>query len=84
MSRLVALQREILGNSLRLLKRSGEAWVVYSTCSIEAEEDEEQVRALLSAGFGTIRSERVMPQTVPGEALSRYTDGSFAAILRRK
>lgn len=84
MSRLVALQREILGNSLRLLKRSGEAWIIYSTCSIEAEEDEQQVQALTSAGFRTVRSERVMPQALPGDPASRYTDGSFAAVLRRK
>lgn len=84
LARLVALQKEILGNSLRLLKRNGDAWIIYSTCSIEAEEDEKQVDALKSAGFRTLRMERVMPQTVPGDPASRYTDGSFAAILRRK
>jgi 16S rRNA (cytosine967-C5)-methyltransferase len=84
MTRLIALQREIIGNSLRLLKRSGEAWIVYSTCSIEAEEDEKQVEALASAGFRTLKSERVMPQAVPGDAASRYSDGSYAAVLRRK
>ena len=71
-------------NSLRLLKRNGDAWIIYSTCSIESEEDEKQVDALKSAGFRTLRMERVLPQTVPGDPASRYTDGSFAAILRRK
>lgn len=83
LGRLVSLQREIIGNSLRLLKERGAGWIVYATCSLEREENEDQARALVQAGFQIVREHRVWPQGLPGGEPGVYSDGAYAAVLRR-
>jgi 16S rRNA (cytosine967-C5)-methyltransferase len=69
---LVALQRSIVENLLPCLKPGGR--LVYSTCSIEPEENEAQAEAILAAhpGLSMAGSRRALPQT-------DSTDGAFAA-----
>jgi len=63
-------QRRILRNALALLKPGGR--LVYSTCSLEREENEETVRAVAA---DRIRAERLR---VPGRHAG---DGFYAAVL---
>ena len=72
--RAVALQAEILEACARLLAPGGR--LVYSTCSIEPEEDGDQIQAFLTRhpGFTLLDSRLTLP--------SPTHDGSFAALLQ--
>ena len=74
LARAAALQRAILGACARLLAPGG--ILVYSTCSVEPEEDGLQVRDFLAAnpGFALLDSRLTLPTPTH--------DGSFAAALR--
>ncbi len=65
---LAGRQRAILGQAFRLLAPGGR--LVYSTCSLEPEENEQVV-----AGFPCLRQHLWLPSDQPG-------DGFFAAVLR--
>jgi 16S rRNA (cytosine967-C5)-methyltransferase len=69
-------QRQVLADGLRRLGRGGR--LVYSTCSVEPEENEEVVAAAL-AEFPEIRreSERLL------HPARDKVDGAFAALLRK-
>ena len=73
---LIELQRLILENTTNALKPSGR--IVYSTCSIEPEENAEQVAAFLSrhTDFRLIESRTILP-TIDN-------DGAFSALLQRE
>jgi len=88
---LVALQREILRAAARVVRPGG--LLIYSTCSLEPEENESQVEAFLHEHPDFIL-EPPVPGTVAPELLDpagRLTvrpyatgvDGAFAARLRR-
>ena len=88
---LVALQRELLDSMADLVEPGG--LVVYATCSLEAEENEEQVESFL-VRHGDFRREPPEPTWVPDEAMDENgdlrvlpwkwdTDGAFASRLRR-
>jgi 16S rRNA (cytosine967-C5)-methyltransferase len=82
LSRLVTLQREILSNAMPLLAPG--AAILYSTCSIEPEENEEQVAwAQKELGLTPSHLMRTMPAGGPGESPSGYHDGAFSALLTR-
>ncbi|MBQ7650511.1 MAG: hypothetical protein IJS15_06105 [Victivallales bacterium] len=70
---LVELQRLILENAANALKKSGR--IVYSTCSIEPEENAQQVAAFLERHpeFRMVKSQLIMP--------SEENDGAYAALL---
>lgn len=67
LARFAGLQRAILGNALRHLKPAGK--LVYATCSLEREENEEVV-----AGLPVASTHVRLPGRDPG-------DGFFAAVL---
>ena len=71
-----ALQRELLDALAPRLRPGGR--LVYSTCSLEAEENEEQVRSFLQrhAGFALDGEVRCLPQT-------DGCDGAYVARLKR-
>lgn len=73
---LSALQSEILSSLARLVKPGGR--LLYSTCSIEREEDELQIEKFLAAhpAFQLEKQQRLMP--------SALHDGAFGARLIRK
>lgn len=79
---IVPLQRRIVASALPLLSPGGA--ILYSTCSIEPEEDEDQVRTLASEHRLSLRrEEKHLPQGVPGGVSVRYSDGSYSALLAR-
>jgi len=81
-ARLVRLQRAILNDGRALLRPGGA--ILYSTCSLEPEENEQQ--AAWACRDGVLRLEReatVRPIGLPGEAGVNYQDGGYSALLRR-
>ena len=91
LANLVALQARILASAARLVKHGGR--LVYATCSILPEENEDQVTAFLAANpaFRLVPLGEVEPDLatkVEGDTLSltparHATDGFFAAVLQR-
>lgn len=86
---LAALQRELLESAARIVRRDG--ILVYATCSLEAEENEDQVAAFLDR-HEEFRIE--MPPSIDDRFLDAMGclrvlphvhgfDGAFAARLRR-
>ena len=89
---LLPLQARILASAARLVKPGGR--LVYATCSLLAEENEEQVAAFLAANpeFHVVPLGEAAPQ-ITDSAHPDYlsltparhdTDGFFAAVLRRE
>lgn len=84
------LQREILGRCSRYVKRGG--ILVYSTCTIAAEENEEVVRSFLGGNgdFRQIRPAAAVDERLIGEGgffrtcpHRHGTDGFFGAVMMR-
>ena len=71
---LVATQRTILENALPCLKPGGR--MIYSTCSIEADENEMQIEAFLTA-----HPELTLAATRQALPFRDGTDGAYAARL---
>lgn len=72
---LVKIQREILEKALPCLKPGGR--IVYSTCSIDPEENIEQVTRFIADHPGLVLSE--WRQVLPFED---QCDGAFAAVIK--
>jgi 16S rRNA (cytosine967-C5)-methyltransferase len=93
---LVMRQRDILKSAARLVRPGGR--LVYATCSLLCEEDEDQAEAFLAAtqGFALVPAATVWKETIGDTLLagsSRYlrltparhgTDGFFVAIFERR
>jgi 16S rRNA (cytosine967-C5)-methyltransferase len=79
--RMVALQRLIIADALRLLKPRGV--LLYSTCSIEREENSAHRDSLIDAGFLLLDERATLPTTQPGDPDTSYADGGYAVLLRR-
>ncbi len=91
LERLVALQRELLQNGATLLKRGG--LLVYSTCTIEPEENQLMVEAFLNENKEFEREN--VADSISRDFVDRdgflltlphihHIDGSFSAGLRKK
>lgn len=79
--RLVPLQRSIIARGAALTRPGG--YVLYATCSIDREENEDQMAwAATELGLVPVSHERTMPAGLPGEPASRYLDGSFWVLFR--
>jgi 16S rRNA (cytosine967-C5)-methyltransferase len=72
---LAEVQRDLLDRALVLLKPGGR--LVYTTCSLESEENEETIASFLAAHPEVVREKST---EVPG---GRDQDGGFAAVMRR-
>ena len=95
LAELTALQAEILDSAARLVKPGGR--LIYATCSLLREEDEEQIEKFLAghADFTLLPVWRVWRDAIGGKppekaAMLRLTparhgtDGFFVAIVERK
>ncbi|MBN2541510.1 16S rRNA (cytosine(967)-C(5))-methyltransferase RsmB [bacterium] len=85
---LAQVQKQILTNTSNLLKDNG--ILVYSTCTTEPEENEEQVRFLVSNGFNLVEPPNEIPEDfiTPEGCVSTFPlkhnfDGSFCAKLTK-
>lgn len=80
---LVGAQRQIVADSLRLLKLGRERGaILYSTCSLDPVENEEQAKwAVRWHSFSVTRENRRTPEGVPGDPAEKYSDGSYAVLL---
>ena len=84
------MQRQILDHAASLVKPGGA--IVYSTCTIEPEENENVVQGFLADNptFELEPAERFLPSDVVSDGFLRTfphvhkSDGAFAARLRRK
>jgi 16S rRNA (cytosine967-C5)-methyltransferase len=92
---LIVRQQEILRSAARLVRPGGR--LVYATCSVLREENEEQAEAFLSAEpeFSVVPATRAWSETIggPSPGGDRYlrltparhgTDGFFVAIFERQ
>lgn len=73
-TRLVEIQRRIVENALPCMRPGGR--LVYSTCSIEAEENGNQVAHILAA-----HPDLKLAETSISLPFRDHTDGAFAALL---
>ncbi|MBY0311112.1 MAG: hypothetical protein K2W85_03490 [Phycisphaerales bacterium] len=82
---LVGVQKQIIADALPMLRDFGSpkgGKVLYSTCSLEAEENAQQTAwADKWHKLGVSRVHRRAPSRQPGDSASIYSDGSFAGLL---
>jgi 16S rRNA (cytosine967-C5)-methyltransferase len=87
MKQLIDTQRQIIADSLPLLTGFGadspsRGRILYSTCSLESEENQKQAQwADKWHTLGISRDRRQMPEGGPTDPPTSYCDGSFAALL---
>lgn len=82
LERLVKLQRDILTQGVSLLAPG--ATLLYSTCSIESQENEVQAAwAEQHLPVRLVSRRRTQPAGLPGSPATDYHDGSFSARLAR-
>jgi len=80
MDRLIVLQRKIVDDHRPLLAEN--ATLLYATCSLEQEENERMATWISQRIKAPMRrSERNIPQGLPGETPTMWQDGAFAAIF---
>lgn len=72
--RLVALQARLIDNAIALVKTGG--WIVYCTCSLEREEGEGQIEALLARRHD-VRREPVTAGEIGGVTAAITADGDL-------
>lgn len=82
LERLAAIQKQIIADTLPLLRTSPRGRILYSTCSLEDEENGEQVRwAARWHRFRIQQEEQTLPEGEPGGDPAAYRDGSYSALL---
>lgn len=81
LERLTIAQRQIIADTIPLLKPSGH--VLYSTCSIDREENGRAVDwAIQWHKFKPLDSHSVWPAGLPGQGADVYMDGGFACLMQ--
>jgi 16S rRNA (cytosine967-C5)-methyltransferase len=81
--KLIDVQRQIIADAIALVSDRGV--VVYSTCSIDPAENEQQARWVTKwHPFRIEQRQSRLPAGGPGDSPTRYADGGYFAILKRK
>ncbi|MEM9372577.1 MAG: transcription antitermination factor NusB [Planctomycetota bacterium] len=81
MERLISTQRDIMRTAAGLVGHGGR--VIYSTCSLELEENQLQAQwGQRTLGLSLERERPVLPEGLPGGNPVGYRDGSYAAEMR--
>ena len=79
---IAKVQRQIIADTLPLLSPSGH--LLYTTCSIEPEENEQIVQWIKKFHpFKLLKEQLLLPKGHPGDAPSHYADGGYGALLTR-
>jgi 16S rRNA (cytosine967-C5)-methyltransferase len=79
---LVSVQKQIIADSILLLREAPRGKILYSTCSLETEENREQAAwADRWHRLGISREHAHLPRGGPGEPATNYTDGSYSVLL---
>ncbi len=79
---LVRLQRAITEHHLGLLAPRGH--ILYCTCSLDAQENEQQAKWIAKRVAGTIsETSEWLPRGAPGQLPNALTDGSYHALVAR-
>jgi 16S rRNA (cytosine967-C5)-methyltransferase len=82
---LTATQRQIIADSIPLLNThpGAKPAILYSTCSLETEENTAQAAWIRQwHRFAIDRERSVLPAGQPGDPPSRYHDGAFSVLMR--
>jgi len=80
--RLVAIQRDIIKSHAPLLAPSGR--ILYTTCSLEIEENHALVREAADAlSMRVLGEDFTLPTGLPGSSPGAYRDGAYWALLGR-
>ena len=74
---LVGLQRRIIARALLLVRPGG--WVLYCTCSLEPQENQQQAAWLVHQNDAALESEQLF---LPKGGDTGYYDGSYRALIR--
>jgi len=78
---LVDLQRQITADGLATLTTN--AHILYATCSLEPQENEEMPKWINKwHGHELVQESSTMPAGQPGDPPTTYRDGGYAALLR--
>jgi len=79
---LLDVQRDLLAQTAQRIRTGGR--IVYSTCSLEPEENGEIVRAFLAShtNWSLTAEQTHLPHWGPN--LADWRDGGYAALLHRK
>ena len=83
---LAGMQKQIIADAIPLLRDEGgqRGRILYSTCSLDRRENEDQAAwAAQWHNFELSRERRRIPEGGPGEPRERYSDGAFAMLLSR-
>lgn len=80
--RLVQIQRQILTRARALLRASPRGKILYATCSVDPAENREQAEHVSRLHRFRIEHESIrLPQGLPGEPATAYTDGGYSVLL---
>lgn len=79
---LISVQKQIIADSILLLNQSPRGKIVYSTCSLEAQENAQQAQwADHWHRLGISREHQDTPTGDPGDPASGYSDGAYSVLL---
>jgi len=79
---LLSVQKQIIADCIPLLRESPRGRILYSTCSLEPEENQQQAAWVDRwHSMRKSREKQANPAGRPGDSAKMYTDGSYSALL---